>query len=277
MPDGMEDAKKSGGLEKSVADCLLRLHRRALFMKKGLFILLAAAQAAFAQTPSATPKPPFPGFGTSLDQRPPSYRNRSAQTPPSISRIPQATSSLNFEVRSVGTGGGADTVDQKSPLGRALATKVKVRKSQTVLELRVRNLSAQPATAQFDWFFLAQGSAGARRGGSYVWDQGKVSIPVAPAAEIQQNLESKELLETTSSASVRQYDDKKYIGMMTETSVSGARPIGWIVRMFVDGKLIRVRASSSELETTAHDANAMAALLARRPPQVLDGPGVFPR
>jgi hypothetical protein len=35
-------------------------------------------------------------------------------------------------------------------------TQVRTRESQTLLDLVVRNLSAQPATARFEWFFIAQ-------------------------------------------------------------------------------------------------------------------------
>jgi hypothetical protein len=221
-------------------------------------LLIFVAQAAFAQAPSGTPKPAFPGFGTALDQRPPSARR--AQTPVPVSRLSLGTSSLTFSVRNVGSGGGAD---QYSDAGG----KTRTRRSKTILELKVRNLSAQPATAQFQWFFLGQPSnPGARSSmATYVWDTGNRPVSVIPGGEITETLESAELVEATNTSprTVRDGNGGNYI--ISTSQNDGARPVGWIVQMFADSKLVRVQASSGEFERIAYDANAMAALQANRP------------
>jgi hypothetical protein len=132
-----------------------------------------------------------------------------------------------------------------------------VRERQTVLELRVRNLSKQPFTVEFEWIFLAKNVSG--RGDAYVWDQGQKQIALEGGADTKETLESKEIVQvstvSTQRSLVRYTDGSSKIQTTSTQSKSGSRPVGWVVRMIADGKLIRVQASSSEFERWGYDTS----------------------
>jgi hypothetical protein len=191
-------------------------------MKKVFFALFALTSGAFAQ-----------GFAP-------------------VSQLPKGISSLSFDVRGVASGGGTNAAAANISQSNS---KTRVRESQTVLELKVRNLSAQPASAQFDWFFLAQ-SVG--KGKAYIWDKGTREIAVGAGSEVKENLESTDLVQTTTVTTSRVWvtgtdSVPGHYQNVSRSSKGGARAVGWIVRMFSDGKLVRIRASSSELEKMGYD------------------------
>jgi hypothetical protein len=166
--------------------------------------------------------------------------------------IPKATSSLSFDVRNVGSGGGATG-----------PSSFQRRASQVSLELKVRNLSAQPASAEFEWYFVANWTG---PGGQYVWSNGSRSVSLGAGAEQKETLQSTELVETTSRWTTSKTTTDSSGNSRTEVTghmkKEGARPQGWIVRMFVDGKLVRVQGSSPEFEKVGYDAQKLAALQA---------------
>jgi hypothetical protein len=134
-----------------------------------------------------------------------------------------------------------------------------VRERQTVLELRTRNLSQQPVTVVFEWFFLAKEVKG--WGGAYVTDRDRKQITLEGGAETKETLESKEIVQvstvTSNRRSVAYSDGSAQNQTASHQSKSGSRPVGWIVRMIADGKLVRVQASSSEFESKGYQSGGL--------------------
>jgi hypothetical protein len=126
-----------------------------------------------------------------------------------------------------------------------------VRERQIVLELRARNLSKQPATVSFQWIFLAKNISG-RGGGAYIWDRGQKQVTLEGSGDTKETLESSELVQVSTVTSQRQLvrytDGSSKYQTTSSQSKSGSRPVGWVVRMLEDGKVVRVQASSSEYE-----------------------------
>ena len=173
-----------------------------------------------------------------------------AATPPVSNLLPKVTSSISFDVRSVATGGGQTTGAAAPTMRSSTSGTSRVRERQTVLELRARNLSKQPATVSFEWVFLAKHVNG--RGGAYVWDQGQKQVTLEGGGNTKETLESSELVQVSTVTSQRylvRYTDGSSRYQTTSTqSKTGSRPVGWVVRMLEDGKVVRVQASSSEYE-----------------------------
>lgn len=209
--------------------------------------------------PRSAPVPAAPAIQSAPAAMPPTQAI--AQAPgspfPASHFLPKATSSISFDVRSVATGGGQST-GTPQPTGRsAYSTGVsRVRERQTVLELRARNLSNQPATVNFEWIFLAKNVSG--RGSAYVWDRGQKQISLEGGADTKETLESSEIVQVSTVNSQRRLvsysDGSSGYEMISSQSKSGSRPVGWAVRMMADGKVVRVQASSSEYERFAFDS-----------------------
>lgn len=127
--------------------------------------------------------------------------------------------------------------------------------SQTTLELRARNLSANPSAAQFEYFFIAQNVNGGKK---YIASRGNKDIALEAGADTKEIFESAEIVQSTTTTSNRVFVPSSPGGntgtyqMRSTQSKTGSRPSGWVVRMFADGKLIRIQASSSELERMAY-------------------------
>lgn len=185
-----------------------------------------------------------------MDQRPPSMRM--AKTPVPFSRLGLVQSSFSIAVRAVASGGGGQTGSPE--MGRSgLPTVTKTRDSQTNLELKIRNLSATPATAEIDYIFIAQKFP---VGGTYIWDRGSRPIAVEAGAEITENIQSTAVVQTATTKTDRRYVSSSTGGGYYENysyqTREGSRPQGWIVRLFVDGKLSRVQTSRSEFDAMAY-------------------------
>lgn len=248
------------------------------------------ATTSFAQQPSPSPKKnPFEEFGhTALDQHvsttTPSPavgvgggaigRRSASSPPPPISSLPATaavTHGLNFEAKTRASGGG-NTATDRSAFGNASQATIssnEARESSPVLEVRIRNLSNQSENAHFDWFFVAR--ALEAHGGLFVWDRGERDVVAIPGTEKVETMESKPLQqETTTQTHGRTYQTQNLITrdpdgyqhstggssfttFTTRRERSGAQPVGWIVRMFVGGKLAKVQGSSSELEALGRD------------------------
>jgi len=227
-----------------------------------VFLFCATTWAQVTPPPVTPKKDPFQGFGNALDQRPPGMRM--AQTPPSISQLPGPAghSGMTFEAKSVSNGGGVKT-DRGVTLGanyeKLDSTQTQENKSQ--VEIVVRNLSTMAVQAHFDWFFVAREVQSRRE---FVWSQGQRDVPLTPGVEHTELLESTPLVETTrrkteytkpaNSTALQQ------VQQQSSTEQSGARPFGWIVRLWDGKQLVQVQASSLDLEFVGRDPAQMGKL-----------------
>ncbi len=202
-----------------------------------------------------------------------------AQTPAPANQFLRATSSLTFDVRTVANGGGSN-FDRKAPAGGQntnLGSTTRTRTSQTSLELKVRNLSAAPASGDFEYYFVAQGLAKSK---PYIYCTGKKSMTVGGGQEQKEVFQSTELVQVTTqqtgAQTVSQPGQDPYTQITAASQKSGARPVGWIVRQMVDGKVVRVQASSSEYEQAGSNPGALAVLENNAPKAAAPGqrPGV---
>jgi hypothetical protein len=98
---------------------------------------------------------------------------------------------------------------------------------------------------------------------------------LGPNQEQQELLQSTPLVQVsaqqTGSKTVNQLGGDSYTEVYVNSLKTGARPVGWIVRQMVDGKLVRVQASSSEYERAGSDPAALKALQDNAPPAPVPG------
>lgn len=219
----------------------------------GLFSMAfsVAVQAQVTPSPATPKKDPFAGFGNALDKRPHSYNLArtpvpASATPPgpaTVSLLPTASNGLSFEARLISSG-GASKVEQGG------LQSSETRQSKMLVELRAHNFSATPAETRLEWFFVARDLQSKKY---YVWSRGDRQLSLAGGAEQTEMAESTELARTTTKTTE--------IGIVTNAfgqtigntfhsskSETGARPYGWIVRMWANGHLVQVRTSSNHLE-----------------------------
>jgi len=243
-----------------------------------LFALFALAAPCFGQNATPVPtKKPFQGFGnTLLDKRPNNVR---VATPaPFVSSLPPrgSTSSgnlsspgaigLTFEAKTVANGGG---VTSATAAGSVAPVRTETRASHPVIEVDVHNFSNQPANAHLDWFFVASGS----NVGRYVWDQGDRDVAVLPAGAQTETLESRPVeQQTINETHIQTTVTTMNNGttQITRNPIStqrrtGSQPVGWIVRMFVGGVLVKVQGSSAIFEQIGRDQAQLNALLKVKP------------
>ena len=207
--------------------------------------------------------------GSSLDQRP-----GGLTPPPSAAFQPNLTSTsfqgLNFEARTVSSGGRSTVEFAGDGKRQNVVSKSVARESQPVLEVTVRNVSRSAGKAHFDWFFAAKAVSG---GEPFVWDKGERDVDLAGGTQRIETIESKALVREMKTETHNEYVNRPVPGRtttrvltpVTSQTKTGAQPYGWIVRMFVDGTLAKVRASSSVLETVGRNPEQMAILLKRAP------------
>jgi hypothetical protein len=106
------------------------------------------------------------------------------------------------------------------------------------LAITVRNMSQTlPGKFTIEWYFIGKPTNGTRR---FLYDQGNKEITLAPSAFEKIAVESKEL----SSRTVRD----SYYYSYGYNYKSGDKPDGWIIRAKVNGEVVRVKASSPQLE-----------------------------
>ena len=185
---------------------------------------------------------------------------------PPVSNLAATTTSLSFEVKTVRSGGSANPNPTQTASGYTSKT-TQSRESSPTLELKVRNLSKNPGSARFEWYFVANPI---QRGANYVWDRGGREIAVAGGGEETQTIDSRPLVQNTTYRTTRTQVTSATSGSVigyesnTTKQQTGARPAGWIVRMLVGDKLIKVQASSAALEQIGRDPAQMQTLLGQR-------------
>lgn len=204
-------------------------------------ILLVAVASATAQS--------------SLDRRSGDWRNSPATG--SMTALPGAATAggMSFDVRSTtggGVGSNAGTTTQTGNNGNANVvgdfSTTRSRKSKMSIEIQIRNVSSQPATGRFDWFFFAQNSDG---GAPFVCNHGEREVTVAALGQAREAAASVDI-ESSVTRTVHRTQTgtgpSAQVHSSSNETKTGARPYGWVVRMFVGGQLARVQASTSALE-----------------------------
>ncbi len=240
-----------------------------------LGISATLALAAAPATP-APPKKPLPPLGIAMN-RPGEKSTPKPQiksvlqpaakppaTPPLAPNLAAAAASrgLSFEVRTIAHGGGQGG---KSVIGdsQGRVSEVRLRGSQTTIEVLVRNLAREPATARCECLFVGKG---VEPENLFVWDRVERQVTVPGGDHKRETVQSEEIF----SAETRtRYDRSSSSGdshSAPTTKESGARPHGWIVRAFVGEQLVKVQASNSALERIGNDPAQFASLLKQQPP-----------
>lgn len=236
---------------------------------------------ALDKTPRANTSPPAAAggnaSGSSLDQRPAGAKYAPpAAAPSNLSSL--AFQGLNFEAKMV-TSGGKAKIDRAG--GGTSVAKTVSRESSPVIELQVRNVSKSAGDAHFDWFFVAKGVSG---GSPFVWDKGERDVSLPPAGAQVETIESSPIIRTTTTKTREEMvttpgvvrtspygptgstQPTRVATAVTSQERSGAQPYGWIVRMSVDGKVVKVQASSNSLELVGRDSAQLEKLLQKKPP-----------
>lgn len=108
-----------------------------------------------------------------------------------------------------------------------------------------------------EWFFVARDVQSKK---SYVWDQGQKILSLPAGAEQTEVVESTELVRTSAKSSRTDLLKDPYgqvvgASITHSSSETGARPYGWIVRMWNGDRLVQVRTSSNDLQALGRSLN----------------------
>ena len=177
---------------------------------------------------------------------------------------------LSFEARSTASGGSLESganprtnQTSKNSTVESLSS-TRTRKSRIVLEIQVRNMASKPDSARLDWFFMAKEEGNDKL---YVWDHGQREVSVPAVGQAKEVVSSTELISSvtrtvtqTNSGTI----DKPTSHTTANEKKTGARQNGWIVRMFVDGQLARVQASSGTLEQLGRNSAQLQGLVPKK-------------
>ena len=236
-----------------------------------LGILATPVLAASSATPAPKKKPPGP-LGSALDRPGSASTPKPAPkpaapppaTPPPAPNLAGAAAArgLSFEARTLSHGGGqGGSFGSGDSEGKI--SKTRLRKSQTTLEIVVRNLAREPDTAHFDWFFVGKGVT---TEDTFVWDQGVRDVTIPAASQKTETVESEEIVSAETRTTSGSSSSSSSSPPTTSEKKSGARSYGWIIRMFVGGHLVKVQASNTRLEQIGRDPGQLTQLLKQKPP-----------
>jgi hypothetical protein len=160
---------------------------------------------------------------------------------------PATATSKSVVIDAVQSNGSSKTVNHwRDMSGNYSQTKT----TSKELTITVRNMSALPGEFEIEWYFFGKPASGS---GRFLYDKGSKKISVAPGAFETFPVESKEL----SAKTVR---DFYYYGY---NYTSGDKAEGWLIRAKVGDEVVRLKASSPQLEQLASDETAFARLVNR--------------
>ena len=118
------------------------------------------------------------------------------------------------------------------------------------LTITVRNMSGTlPAEFKVEWYFVGKPSGGTQR---FLYDKGSKSVSLKPGAFEKLQVESKELSNYKYTSVFRGY-----------TYRSGDKADGWIIRAKVGDEVVRVKASSPQLELLEKNAEEFKRFVAK--------------
>lgn len=107
------------------------------------------------------------------------------------------------------------------------------------ISIMVRNMSAAPGEFELEWYFVGKTSTGQKR---LVYDKGSRPVILKPGAFEKFEVESKELSNLRYRSGISGYSYQ-----------AGDKPDGWIIRAKVGDEVVRVKASSPQLEQLEKD------------------------
>jgi hypothetical protein len=148
-----------------------------------------------------------------------------------------AATSRSVTLEAMDSAGNATTLDTwRSVYGSFSRTKASTRE----LGITVRNMSGTlPGEFEIEWYFVGKRAGGTRR---FLYDRGSRRIALKAGAFEKFVIESKEL-----------NSSKFHSASSGYTSHSGDKPDGWIVRAKTGDEVVRVKASSPQLEQLEKD------------------------
>ena len=229
--------------------------------------LLLLSVAAALPVHSAPPTLSTGGLGSSLRGSGPITSASGTMTV-----LPGAKSmrGLSFDAHSTASGGSSEGGRNPAPIqannhnnGNATASSTRTRRSHSSLEIRLRNVASQADSARIEWFFVAKDEGSS----IYVWDSGEREVPVAAVGQARELVSSTDLVSSVTRTVTQTNVGTPQNPQIRSTSTdqkTGARPNGWIVRMFVDGQLARVQASSATLEQLGRDSDRLKGLVRKK-------------
>ena len=229
--------------------------------------LLLLSVAAALPVHSAPPTLSTGGLGSSLRGSGPITSASGTMTV-----LPGAKSmrGLSFDAHSTASGGSSEGGRNPAPIqanhnnGNATASSTRTRRSHSSLEIRLRNVASEADSARIEWFFVAKDEGSSS---IYVWDSGEREVPVAAVGQARELVSSTDLVSSVTRTVTQTNVGTPQNPQIRSTSTdqkTGARPNGWIVRMFVDGQLARVQASSATLEQLGRDSDRLKGLVRKK-------------
>ena len=177
---------------------------------------------------------------------------------------------LSFDAHSTASGGASEggqnagSAPPNNNNGVGSFSTTRTRKSHSALEIEVRNIASQPDSARLEWFFVAKDEGS---DSIYVWDHGQREVAVPAVGQAKEIVSSTDLTSSVTRTVTRTNSGttaNPLIRTTTTEKKSGARPNGWIVRMFVDGQLARVRASSGTLEQLGRNSAQLSGIVRKK-------------
>ena len=160
-------------------------------------------------------------------------------------QTPATSKSVTIDVAE--NAGDSTTLDSwRNVYGSNSRTKAVTRQ----LTITVRNMSGTlPAELNVEWHFVGKPSGGTRR---FLYDKGSKSVSLKPGAFEKLQVESKEL------------SNYKYTSVFSGyTYRSGDKADGWIIRTKVGDEVVRVKASSPQLEQLEKNAEEFKRFVAK--------------
>ncbi len=151
-----------------------------------------------------------------------------------FAQAPTVSKSVTIDVADAG-GDTSTTNKWRTYYGSGARTQAVTRE----LSLRVRNMSAAPGEFEIEWFFVGKETSGSKQ---FLYDKGSRPLLLKPGAFETFAIESKELSNYRYHSAYSNYRYK-----------SGDKPAGWIVRAKVGDEVVRVKASSPQLEQLEKD------------------------
>lgn len=234
-----------------------------------LLIILLLSVTAAPPVHSASPTLSTGGLGSSLPGSGPITSASGTMT-----SLPGAKSmrGLSFDAHSTASGGSSEGGRNPAPIqagnnnnGNATASSTRTRRSHSALEIRLRNVASQADSARIEWYFVAKDEGSSSS--IYVWDSGEREVSVPAVGQARELVKSTDLVSSVTRTVTQTNVGTPQNPQIRSTSTdqkTGARPNGWIVRMFVDGQLARVQASSSTLEQLGRNTDQLKSFVRKK-------------
>ena len=140
-------------------------------------------------------------------------------------------------------------------------TEERERANSSVLEFHLRNLGQDAGAVKVEWYFVGRAVQG---GSPAIFDAGTKDLTLPAAGWTKFEIGSAPLRNSfTREVSTTQVVDRQRqpLGSFVQSAKpkrDGAKATGWIVRLFVGGKLVQVQASAPMLAYQAQDDRSLA-------------------